>query len=50
MSDTDIAPPALSRVGYRNLALLLASMTAIGPFSIDTYPPEHWNEYSALMG
>ena len=33
------ASPALSRAGYRNLALLLGSMSAIGPFSIDTYLP-----------
>jgi len=36
---TDSTSPVLSKTGYRNLTLLLGSMAAIGPFSIDTYLP-----------
>jgi DHA1 family bicyclomycin/chloramphenicol resistance-like MFS transporter len=43
------APSSLSRADYRSLALLLAGMTAIGPFSIDTYLPS-FLEIGARLG
>lgn len=41
--------PALSRGEYRSLAFLLASLSAIGPFSIDTYLPS-FLEIGARLG
>lgn len=37
---TDVAPAASTNlISYRRLALLLAALSALGPFSIDTYLP-----------
>ena len=37
-----------ARIGYRHLAVLLSSLTALGPFSIDTYLPSFLEIGSSL--